>query len=50
MDWDTYQQHQKERWINFRDEVKPECKCLGRQYYDRSDKKTKCSKCKKEVK
>lgn len=49
MDWKTYKYHQKTRWKFYKDEVLVICRHDGRQYYDRSDGKTKCSKCKKEV-
>lgn len=48
MDWKTYKSHQKSGWVNFVDQVKI-CLHRGRQYYDKSDKKVKCSICKKEV-
>lgn len=49
MDWKTYKYHQKTGWKFYKDDMKEKCLHNSKQYYDRSDGKTKCSKCKKEV-
>lgn len=48
--WEEYKYHQKTGWKFFKEQEKKKCDHQGKQYYDRSDKKTKCSICKQPIK